>query len=257
MQKKFYWIDLTLRTFDNEDDKNKGGGNDDANKGGGNDDDKNKGVDKKFTQSDVDGIVAKRVNELRDDLKKFADQQQLTEKQKKDLEARLATVSKEKEGTIETLRTQVNTLEKKLDDESKRLIEEARAWENRFKETLVANEITAAAVKHQAIDVHDIIALVRPQIRITPEVDGDNKPNGKFKIAVNSTGEGGKDVLLAPDDFMAQFKSRKPQFFRGAKGGAGTENNNSSTGKGLSTMTKEEKVQNFKEAQKAKSRLGK
>lgn len=249
--KKFNWIDLSLRTFNTDD---KGGGT------GGNGGTDDKGgtppEEKKFSQADVDGIVSKRVNELRDDIKKFADQQQLTEKQKQELEGRLNTVSKEKEGQIETLRAQVNTLDKRLADETKRLTGEVQTWENRYKDTLVANEITAAAAKHQAIDVLDIIALVKPQVRITAEVDTENKPTGKFKVAVNSTGENGKDVLLTPEDFMAQFKSRKPQFFRGAKGGTGTENNNSTTGKSFSNLSKEEKIEHFKAEAAAKARVG-
>lgn len=248
--KKLLWFDLAVRTWDGEDEAAaaaKAKAEADAKAA------EEAEKSKKFDQAAVDAIVAKRVNEYKAQLAELEKNKSITEQQRKEIEGRLDQVKKEKDGELETLRAQLGTTQKQAAEEKKALEEQAKSWRTRFTSTLVQNEVSTAAAKHGAFDGGDLHKMIRDDIVVNEDVDDKGKGIGTFKVQVKKMAEG-KEVLVSVDDFVAQFKTQKPQFFRSGKSGVGADHTNGGTGNSgaLKDMTPEQKKEYFKKQAQAK-----
>lgn len=200
-------------------------------------------VDKKFSQEDVNSMIAKARSEDKERVKKLASQLEelrekstLTEKEKNELTTQ-----------IEELRTQVMTKEelaarekKKLEEQFKREKEDAenqaKTWRSRYESSTVARSLMDSAVQNDAFNPQQIVAMLQPMARVVELTDDDGKPKGEFQVRVkffDKDDKGNQVVLdLTPSDVIKRMKD-SPELYgnlfkAGVKTGLGGSNTSGS-----------------------------
>lgn len=134
---------------------------------------------------------------------------------------------------LEELQSQSRTKEQQLAHERKQLEEQAtkrikeaeadkKAWESRFKDSLIDGELSAAAHRADAFSTDQFVRQLRPlsrAVEVTDEKTG--KPTGKFKVVVEfpDRDESGAAVTreLSPREATKRMKELPEQwgnFFR-------------------------------------------
>lgn len=190
---------------------------------------------KTFTQDEVNKLLAEdkrkhqeRVNKTVKDLETLKTSNNLTAKEKGDLQKR-----------IEDLQSEVLTKEQLAAKEKEKLsktyqkqIEEANrerdTWKNRFTHSTINQQLTSAAATNEAFDPEQIIALLRPSTDLIEEVGEDKNPTGNFmpKVKFDDQDETGKKVTLTltPEEAVKRMKDipRFANLFKStASGGLG------------------------------------
>jgi hypothetical protein len=220
-----------------------GGGEGGENGGGEGGDDKNK--KKKpptFTKEQQDYFNAQLAEERRRGKEKN-DKLILELQTKSQLVSTSEAEKKRIEDQIEQLRgeyltkeeNQKKSVEKQLKDEREKrekAEKTAKDWETLYTEEKIERDLTDAAVEHKAFNPEPVRAVLRPQTRITDELDNEGKPTGKkvTRVKVKKPGENGtvqimemtpaeavKHMTEIPDSYGNLFNS-------GANGGLGGNN---------------------------------
>lgn len=191
--------------------------------------------EKTLSQKEVNRIVAEdrrkhqeKIKSTVKELENLKASKNLTEKEKSDLQKR-----------IEDLQGEVLTKEQLAAKEKERLkssfakqLEEANAerdlWKNRFTHSTINQQLTSAAVKNEAYDEDQIIALLKPTTSLVEEMGEDQNPTGNLvpKVKFEDLDEQGKKVTLnlTPEEAVKRMKdmSKFANLFKStAAGGVG------------------------------------
>lgn len=222
MEYKFYqypWmLDLYTNYYEESDDggTDQDGGDDDGggdSSGSDSEGGTDGGSDRSFTQDEVNRMLAKdrkkhqeANKKLAADLEKFKSTAQLTVQEKEDLEKRIANLKGEVESKEKLAQKDLAKTKKQFAEQLAKQEETAKMWEARFKQATLTRAITDAAVKHEAFDSGQIIALINS---FNPEVveDLDDEGNGKGtftpKVKYQDTDKDGNPTTLTLDVFEA------------------------------------------------------
>lgn len=213
-----------------------------------------------FTQEQVNGIVAAERKKI-EGASKLANSETLN--QLKMLQTK-ATLSDEErtglEGQITELNKKVFTSEElgaqerkktatKFEEEKVVLTADRDAWQGRFTEATISRSITDAAVKNEAYNPTQIVAIIRPQTRLAEVKDEDGKVTGYAPVVTamvtDEKTKETKELELTVDQALAQMKENK-EFFNLFKGksldgmGAGNGGAGGGSTKSVSEMSMEE-----------------
>jgi hypothetical protein len=211
--------------------------------------DPNPGTGKKFTQDEVNAIVATRLKEEKDkvdranqkaiaDLKALQAKDKTTEEEKAALQEKIEALQNQYVTEAEQLRRQNSQLEKRLKDETDTLKGQADSWKNRHDDLVINGEIVSAAVQHKAYNPAQIQAILRPRTKFVEEVGADGKTTGNRvpMIELDSVDANGKPtkLTLRPVDAVKTMTDQPDLygnlFNSGATGGTGRQPANGGTG---------------------------
>lgn len=161
--------------------------------------------DKKFTQDDVNRVVAEERRKLEskysgvveelDALKKKA---QLTESEREDLNKRLADIKASQQSAEELSKQEISKLTKKHQKELEDLTTAVDSWKKRYTESLIVRSITDSAVRNKAFNPSQLVALVRPDTTLIEELDEGGKPTGELipQVSFRTSDDKGKPLTL-------------------------------------------------------------
>lgn len=195
---------------------------------------------KKFTQEEVNAIVAKQSKELKeskralaDELSKVRDAAHTTEQQRQELALRIETLEKDFMSTAELEKRKFDQERQALAAEAKARADEATAYKTKYRTSLVKAAIVSAAAAHQA---HN------PSILVTQLSNGVelNEETGDIQITATIAG---KAVKGSVDEVIKQLKTSEEYgfMFKGTDVG-GTGKRRSSDPKDLTSMKTDEYI---------------
>lgn len=188
---------------------------------------------RKYTQQEFDALLNRRLAEDRRkgeeknrqiaaELSSLRESANLTEAQRRDLENRIEQLNAEYRTAEEQKRLDQQKAQEKYDRDTKKLSEERDSWRTRHDANLINGDIVTAAAKHEAFNVNQIVAILRPMTKVVERMDSAGKPTGEFISQVKFHGKDrdGKPVVLdltvddavkamkdMPEDFGNLFKS--------------------------------------------------
>jgi len=193
---------------------------------------------KTFTQEEVNSLLAKerrehkkRAQQLVDDLNTLKHKATLTAEERDALQNKINELEQTFLSKEELLKRETEKKTKELNDKLEDLSKKAETWKNRYVDTMVENDLTEAAVKHNAFSTNQIVTLLRGKTEVVPILDDDNNETGAFKTVVtletkDSKGET-KVLKLSPNDAV-KLMSETDEYFNLFKesgvGGLGDRN---------------------------------
>jgi hypothetical protein len=186
---------------------------------------------KTFTQDEVNKFLAAEKRKQQDVLVKteqsykelLASNQNLSAKERATLEENLATISGQLRTKEEQAKMEKRQLEEQLTGKIKEHETRAHEWENRYKTETVTRSLQDAAVKADAFQASQIVALLTPMTRLVEHIDPKtNKSSGTFRpvvdfpdvdadgnptIAIRTPEEAVKRMKDLPETYGNLFKS--------------------------------------------------
>jgi len=176
--------------------------------------------DRKFTQDEVNSLIAGEKNKLKSKITELQTQLNqakeggLSVEDRKKLEDQLEATRKTfltKEQQIkEQVKNEKAELTKKITD----LEQKAKGWEERYANAVIGTELLKAAtsIKETPPPNPDLIVdLLRSKTTLEPVVGSDGSPTGEYapKVAFATTDEKGESILLAlsPEDAVKRMAS--------------------------------------------------
>lgn len=201
--------------------------------------------EKKFSQDDVNRMLAEdrrkhqeKLTKTREELEKLKASSTLTDEERQGLQARIdelqnIKVTKEEEAkkALEKERKEASERIKKIEEQSN------RNW-RLYEEEVIKGSIIQAAVDERAVSSEQLLAILRPQTRLVESMDDAGKPTGVFtaKIKlVERDGEGkSKELDLSVKDYVKRMKDSPDKFgnlfLSDTQPGLGSFNRGSSSG---------------------------
>jgi hypothetical protein len=179
--------------------------------------DPNKGKeDKKFTQQELNDLIArekgviqkkfeKRILEL-EELKKTAN---LSAEQVATLNQQIDEMQSTFKTKEQLAQEETQKLKKTLDEKLVKSEQEREKWQNKYSDMVITNQIISAAVKFEAFDPEQIIAILKPNTKLVNKIDADGKKLDELVPTVKFTGlnEEQKEIHLdiAPEEAVKRM----------------------------------------------------
>lgn len=192
---------------------------------------------KTFTQDDLNRILADEKRKTKTQLEKahseldaLRSKSNLTAQEREELEQRMQSMQSEFMTKEELLKQDKDKKEKQFKQELELRTTEAATWKTRFANASITRAITDAAVKHQAFNPTQIVALIKEQTHLTEVLGEDGKPTGEFAVKAKVTKKkDGKTITLDLDvaDAVKELTEQDDfaNLFKGTgTGGGGTRN---------------------------------
>jgi capsule polysaccharide export protein KpsC/LpsZ len=163
----------------------------------------------------------------------------ISQKQKDELEAQIENIKQQHLTKEQQLAAELEKKDKKFKKDLDEKAAAATEWETRFRDLLVDQAITEAAIEHKAFNLEQFKMMLKTQIKMMPEADADGKPTGRFvaKMASNTIDPTTKQPvvmdLLVKDavKIMKEDPKFANLFVSDDKGGFGGFNHPASNGK--------------------------
>lgn len=193
---------------------------------------------KTMTQDQVNTILAEekrkhqaKQKEMLQQLEQLQTSTRLSEEERTALNTQVEELRLQTTTSEERARTALERQKKEYDGKLTTATTERDEWRGRYTETAIGHEITNAAVTNEAFAPSQIAAILRPNTRLTEELDETGKPTGRLipKVKFDALDKDGKAITLdltvteavkrmkeTPDVYGNLFKSN-------AQGGLGTQ----------------------------------
>lgn len=171
-----------------------------------------------FTQAEVDSIVAKerkaeeaKRNKLVTELQQLQTSTRLSEDERTALAAQIEQLKNESLTTEQRLTRDLEQNKKKYTQDIEGLTVERDSWRSNYTDLLTDNQITAAAIKHEAFSTQQLLAVLKPQSKVTEILDGDGKGTGKYQVLIKFQDTDPKTkkpvtVELSPEDVVKRMR---------------------------------------------------
>jgi len=220
----------------------------------------NQESEKKFTQADLNRIQAKEkrktqeaYKELQTQLEEARNAAQAGSAEREELELKIEELQRKTMSAEEIARQKEAKLQKKHQEELEETKRSADLWKTRYTETVITNEILAAANEHGAIRPTQIYNELRDKVKLTQKLDEDGKPTDSFEARVDFDDEdkNGKAIKLdlSVKDAVKRMKEL-PQLhgnlFEGVKSGGLGAGNAGPNRKGKHDLTKMTEAERYK-----------
>jgi hypothetical protein len=216
------WVTLVSRYYEGDDD-DKGGGDDDG----------DKGDEKKFTQADVNRMMADnkrgmqtRIQELQDQLDKGTAPEDIEK-----LQGKISSLQEDLSTTTKRSSDELQKAEKKHAKELAEAQESATNNFNLYAKFRMDQELTQAAVSQEAINPQQILGQLRSKSTLDEIFDSDGKSTGEYrvKVKIENTDKDGKEetLMLSPVEAVKSLKENTmhANLFKGTGvGGMGSRN---------------------------------
>lgn len=203
--------------------------------------------EKKFSQEDVNKMVATDRKKLGDQNKQLADQLEkakqaagLTQQEKDTLQEQIESLQKTYMSKDELQKQELEKRNKTETEEKKKLTEDRDNWRTQYSGLYIKGEITQASLLHKAFNVEQMVDYLLPRTKLEPEIGEDGKPTGQHipMTTLNVPDDKGKtqSLQLSVNDAvkkMRELPERFGNFFQAeGSGGTGTMNGSGSGGGG-------------------------
>ena len=196
------------------------------------DDDKGGGSEKKFTQEEVNAMMASNKRKLQEDNKTLADSlKELQDKHKGDtelvaqLQEKIDSIDKKDKTEVTLAKEELERSKKAHAAELKKTQDERDGYQTLFAKHKIETEITQAAIAGEAFSPQQINVLLSGKAKLVP------KDNGDFAVEIEHTEikDGvSQKLILSPTDAVKRMKEDTAQwgnlFKSGVKGGVGGSN---------------------------------
>lgn len=216
--------------------------------------------ERKFTQAEINKILAEDKRKHQDQLKKaMAELENLktkatmTSDERKELETRLESLSNELLTKEELSKKEKEKLAKKHQQDVEALSAERDTWKNRYTNSTIERSITDAAISNNAFSPEQIIAVLLPNTHLTEVLDEEGKPTGNLtpKVKFNDEDKDGKPVTLelAVGEAVKRMTEidRFQNLFK-ASGAGGLGGTNTSSGKRLDIVAVARDAKTYRKA---------
>lgn len=148
---------------------------------------------KTFTQEELNAILAADKKKHQEKLKKMEDDLAKLKSAGADVEPLKAKIE-ELNNTLltkeELAKKQAKADREKHDNDIKVAKAAQEHWENQYKNLLLQNEISKAAVEHDAYDAEQLGALLSGRTKLVPTTDDKGTPTGNYKVLTQVTVDG-------------------------------------------------------------------
>ena len=196
------------------------------------------------------------------ELEGLREKSKLTTEERNNLDTRIETLNSTIKTQDELAKDKLATATREAADEKAKLTGAATTWQNRYEASLKASAIAEAAVKHDAVSVSQLTAILQPMTRVDEILDDDGKGTGMFavKVKVPHVNDKKEDVVLDLNvgDAVDHLKKQKEffnQFKATLNGGLGAENTGAETPEDLATIARDPvKYRAYKKAQEEKGK---
>jgi len=180
------------------------------------------GGDKKFSQADLDRILAqdkrnyrKQAEEMAQRLEEIKKDFAGTASQKEALETEIASLQTQYKSEQEIAREKADSDQKKFAEDLKTAGAAASSWQTRYEGEVVETSLLGAATSGGAYNASQLADLLRPNAKVI-EVAEDGKPTGAFKVVVdfNTVNDKKEPVTLqlSPVDVVERMKANVESF---------------------------------------------
>lgn len=194
-----------------------GGGGDGGASGGGG------GAGKTFDQTQVNAIVKREKEKLEgkfkeqiqkqlDEVNELKKSKDLTEKQRKTLDERAATLQAELLTEREKAEAEKRRADEKHKTELDGLSTERDTWKARYETRERESAILGAASKHDAYSASQLVALVSPLVEVSPELDDKGNPTDKFNTSITAKVKDGEELVekkFSVDGYIEHMKGQE------------------------------------------------
>jgi DNA gyrase/topoisomerase IV subunit A len=205
--------------------------NNDADAGGGNNSGGNDGGDsggdkaKTFSQTEVNRIVEERLardrkkneetkaneyRELEGRYTELLDNQNLSEEERTKTVDRLENVRKQLRTKDEDAKHEAKKVQDIHETELTDIKAKAELWEKRFYDSSIERALQDAAVAHDSYNANQVVTLLRPYTKLTPQVDVAGKETGAFETVIDFPDHDDKGVEVitqrTPKDTVKRMK---------------------------------------------------
>ena len=143
--------------------------------------------DKKFSQGDLDRLMAEHRKKLQsenkdlvDQLTKLRENVNLTAQEKEALETRINSLSQQHLTDTQKLQAELDTTKKKLSSENEGLKVAGQKWQGLFNNLLVTNAILQGASEHKAVNAAQLAAMLSPSAKVVEVLDEKGQPTGEY-----------------------------------------------------------------------------
>jgi len=210
-------------------------------------------VDKRFTQADLDRVVAKQRREMTEkhleEVNRMKKAVGLSDEERSRLEKRSTELEDALLSEKDRAKKEIERIKKELSEQSNSFKTEAQKNWNLYTGSLISTEISTAAAKHKAFNPEQVAAIVRPLCTVEDEKDEKLKPTGKHLVRVKTSTVDPKtgvaeEQSFTVDKYIEQLREKEDsanlflseraggQGYRpGTKGGDGEKTGLSSTQK--------------------------
>lgn len=224
--------------------------------------------EKKFSQDDVNSMIAKARNEDKERVKKMASQLEelreksnLTEKERNELSAQIEELRSQVMTKDEITAREKKKLEDKLSREKQDAENQAKTWRTRYESSTIARSLTDSALQNDAFNPQQIVSMLQPTARVVESLDAEGKPSGDFEVKIKfyDKDEKGNPITLdlSPTDAIKRMKDMPEQygnlFKAGVKSGLGSGN----VGSGVILDPKKITSENYAQIRKQLKQEGK
>ena len=162
-----------------------------------------KGTEKKFSQADLNRVLAQEKEKVRQQnaalvtqLEELRGSKTLSEQEKNDLNARIEELQNLSLTKEEMAKKELKKKEDEYTGKLTKAEQEGKSWKSRFEGALIENAIIAEAGKAKAFNTVQIEALLRPHSKVVEVIGEDNKPTGKFEVRVDFTHKDDKGKVV-------------------------------------------------------------
>lgn len=175
-----------------------------------------------FTQEDVDRIVGERTTKLRNESKNYLtelealrNKDNLTKKEKEDLEERITNLSKEVFTKEELAKQEQDKINKRYKQEQDTLITERDGYKKKYDSLIIRNALIDAAIEHKAYDKDQILDLLAGKSKIVAVLDADGKDTGEITVKIPVRAMKGDKVVELELDAKEALKTMRenPKFY--------------------------------------------
>lgn len=191
----------------------------------------NKPPGKTITQDELNTILAKERKATQTKLEQMQENLNLTDEQKKTVEAQLEEFKVASMTEKEKAARQLQKLQEESETKFKAVSEDRDLWKNRYNDSIIDTDLTNASVTEEAFNPVQIKAILKPISRTVEVVGEDGKPTGTFttKIKIKTIGTDKKPVELdlTPVEAVKHLKEQKEfaNLFKGTQvSGLGLQN---------------------------------
>jgi len=193
---------------------------------------------KSFSQKEMNSILAEdrrkhqeQVQKALNEVSALRSKAKLTAEERNSLDKRIENLQNELLTKEELAKKDRERLQKESHARIKTLESELDTWRGRYTDSSIRRSITDAAVKSNAFNPSQIVALLQGDTRLVEDLDPEGNPTGRFKpkVRFEDASESGESLTLelSPADAVKRMREMDDylNLFKGeGKGGIGSNN---------------------------------
>ncbi len=178
--------------------------------------------DAKFTQNDLNKILAEErrkadakvkslLGEKQVHIDKLLEMKNLTEQERAALQTEKEELQRQLLTKEERLKAEKKAVEDTLNAKVKEIETKATAWEQRYVASSIKRELQDAAVKGDAFNPGQLVAMLKPMTTMEPVKDASGNPTDELAPVVTIEKDG-KPTQFTPEQAIAYMKTVPAQY---------------------------------------------